>query len=49
LLAEAEAESAVAALSVWRALLADAALRGDLQSFLNQTRALQKPADHPEE
>lgn len=49
LLAEAEAENAVAALSVWRALLAEAALRGDLQSFLNQTRALQKPADHPEE
>jgi outer membrane protein len=49
LLAEAEAESAVAALSVWRALLADAALRGDLQPFLIQTRALQKPADHPEE
>jgi hypothetical protein len=34
---------------VWRALLAEAALRGDLQSFLNQTRALHKPADHPEE
>jgi outer membrane protein len=49
LLAEAEAESAVAALSVWRALLADAVLRGDLQSFLNQTRALHKPANHPEE
>jgi len=49
LLAEAEVESAVAALSVWRALLAEAALRGDLQSFLNQTRALHKPADHPEE
>jgi outer membrane protein len=49
LLAEAEAESAVAALSVWRALLAEAALRGDLQTFVNQTRALQKPADHPEE
>lgn len=49
LLAEAEAESAVAALAVWRALLADAALRGDLQSFLNQTRALQRPANHPEE
>jgi outer membrane protein len=36
LLAEAEAENAVASLAVWRALLAEAVLRGDLQPFLNQ-------------
>lgn len=36
LLADAEAENAVASLVVWRALLAEAALRGDLQPFLNQ-------------
>lgn len=41
LLAEAEAESAVANLAVWRALLADAVLRGDIQPFLNQVRAPQ--------
>ncbi len=41
LLAEAEAESAVASLAVWRALLADAILRGDIQPFLNQVRAPQ--------
>lgn len=49
LLAEAEAETAVANLSVWRALLADAMLRGDLSSFLTRTRAPQPAADHPEE
>lgn len=37
LLAEAEAETAVANLAVWRALLADAVLRGDLKPFLNRT------------
>lgn len=36
LLAEAESEGAVANLAVWRALLAQAVLRGDLQQFLNQ-------------
>ena len=41
LLADAEAENAVASLAVWRALLAEAALRGDLQPFLNQTRVPQ--------
>lgn len=41
LLAEAEAESAVANLVVWRALLADAVLRGDIQPFLNQVRGPQ--------
>lgn len=39
LLADAEAENAVASLVVWRALLAEAALRGDLQPFLNQVRS----------
>ncbi len=43
LLADAEAENAVANLAIWRALLAEAALRGDLQPFLNQTRASQTP------
>lgn len=43
LLAEAEAENAVAGLAVWRALLAEAVLRGDVQSFLNQMRAAQAP------
>lgn len=38
LLAEAEAEHAVAGLAVWRALLAEAVLRGDLRPFLNQVR-----------
>jgi outer membrane protein TolC len=38
LLAQAETESAVANLAVWRALLADAVLRGDIQPFLNQIR-----------
>lgn len=44
LLAEAEAESAVANLAVWRALLAEAVLKGDVQSFLNQMRAAQAPS-----
>jgi outer membrane protein len=44
LLAQAEAESAVANLAVWRALLADAVLRGDIQQFLNQIRHPQPPA-----
>lgn len=39
LLADAEAEDAVASLAVWRALLAEAVLRGDLQPFLNQARS----------
>jgi outer membrane protein TolC len=43
LLAEAEAESAVANLAVWRALLADAVLRGDIQQFMNQIRSPQLP------
>lgn len=43
LLAEAEAENAVASLAVRRALLAEAVLRGDVQSFLNQIRASQAP------
>jgi outer membrane protein TolC len=38
LLADAEAESAVANLAVWRALLAEAAVAGDLQPFLNRVR-----------
>jgi outer membrane protein TolC len=41
LLAEAEAESAVANLAVWRSLLAEAILKGDVQSFLNQIRPSQ--------
>jgi outer membrane protein TolC len=36
LLADAEAEDAVASLAVWRARLAEAMLRGDLASLLNQ-------------
>ncbi|MGE0704911.1 MAG: TolC family protein [Vicinamibacterales bacterium] len=40
LLADAEAESAVATLAVWRALLAQAVLRGDVQSFLDRVRAV---------
>ncbi|HYU80612.1 MAG TPA: TolC family protein [Vicinamibacterales bacterium] len=43
LLAEAEAENAVASLAVWRALLAESILKGDVQSFLNQMRASQVP------
>lgn len=39
LLADAEAGSAVASLAVWRALLADAILKGDVQLFLSQLRA----------
>ena len=39
LLADAEAENAVASLAVWRAMLAEAVLRGDLQPFLNSLRA----------
>lgn len=39
LLAEAEAESAVANLAVWRAVLAEAVLRGDIQAFLDRIRA----------
>ena len=43
LLAEAEAESAVANLAVWRSLLAEAIVKGDVQSFLNQIRSSQLP------
>lgn len=43
LVAEAEAENAVASLAVWRALLAEAILKGDVQSFLNQMRSAQAP------
>lgn len=43
LLAQAEAENAVANLAVWRALLADAVLRGDMQPFLNQIHSPQSP------
>jgi outer membrane protein TolC len=39
LLADAESANAVASLGVWRALLAEAVLRGDLQPFLDQVRA----------
>jgi outer membrane protein len=39
LLADAEAENAVARLAVWRALLVEAVLRGDVQPFLNQAGA----------
>jgi outer membrane protein TolC len=38
LLAQAEADDAVARLAVWRALLAAAQVRGDLTPFLDQTR-----------
>jgi outer membrane protein TolC len=38
LLAQAEADDAVTRLSVWRALLAAAQVRGDLAPFLDQTR-----------
>ncbi|MFN8059558.1 MAG: TolC family protein [Vicinamibacterales bacterium] len=41
LLAEAEAESAVATLAVWRSLLADAVLRGDIQPFLTLMHPIQ--------
>ena len=41
LLAEAEAESAVANLAVWRSLLAEAILTGDVQPFLTQIRSSQ--------
>jgi outer membrane protein len=41
LLAEAEAENAVASLAVWRGLLAEAVLRGDLRPFLDQVRTSQ--------
>ena len=44
LLAEAEAVSAVASLAVWRALLAEAVLRGDVPSFLNQMRPAPTPS-----
>jgi outer membrane protein len=43
LLAEAEAESAVANLAIWRSLLAEAIVKGDVQSFLNQIRSSQVP------
>jgi outer membrane protein len=36
LLAEAEADTAVANVAVWRSLLAEAILKGDIQSFLKQ-------------
>jgi outer membrane protein TolC len=38
LLAQAEADDAVARLGVWRALLASAQVRGDLAPFLEHTR-----------
>ena len=38
LLAQAEADDAVARLGVWRALLASAQTRGDLTGFLEKTR-----------
>jgi len=41
LLADAEADNAVANLAVWRALLAEAVVRGDVEPFLNQIRAAQ--------
>jgi outer membrane protein len=41
LLADAEAEDAVADLAVWRALLAEAVLRGDVRPFLDQVRTAQ--------
>ncbi len=41
LLAAAEAENAVATLAVWRALLAEAVLAGDIPSFLNKLPAAQ--------
>lgn len=40
LLADAEAQNAVANLAVWRALLAEAVLKGDVQSFLDQLRSV---------
>lgn len=40
LLAQAEAESAVASLAVWRSLLAETALRGDLPPLLELIRAM---------
>jgi outer membrane protein len=40
LLAQAEAESAVASLAVWRSLLAETSLRGDLQPLLELIRAM---------
>lgn len=43
LLAQAETESAVANLAVWRALLAEAVLQGNLQQFLTRTRGAQTP------
>jgi outer membrane protein TolC len=43
LLAQAEAENAVASLAVWRALLAESILKGDVQSFLEQMRTSQVP------
>jgi outer membrane protein TolC len=43
LLAQAEAESAVAGLAVWRALLAEAILKGDIQQFLTQLRLPSSP------
>jgi outer membrane protein TolC len=44
LLAEAEAENAVASLAVWRARLAESVLKGDLRPFLDQVRTPQSPA-----
>lgn len=44
LLAQAEAESAVASLAVWRSLLAETVARGDLQPFLELTRAMSAAA-----
>ena len=42
LLADAEAANAVASLAVWRALLAESIVKGDVQPFLNQLRASQR-------
>jgi outer membrane protein TolC len=39
LLADAESANAVASLGVWRALLAEAVVKGDLKPFLDQVRA----------
>lgn len=45
LLADAETESAVATLAVWRSLLADAVLRGDIQPFLTLIHPVQPSTD----
>jgi outer membrane protein len=43
LLAQAEAEDAVANLAVWRTLLAEAVLKGDIQQFLNAVQPTSAP------